>query len=690
MADVVLFKPRAELDAEGNLHAFIEYARSQLTAFGADLDFESDKWDITKEAKRKDRQGIVSLHFTGFPSGRGQKDGQPMPEPFKSFAKAYMRYAQSFTHSAVASIRISAIRALSQAMSECLPVPSPVYATLHHFQRAVQILTDRYGKRNTNSICSGLERLSEFLIEHRLCVLPVAWRKPTQRLFSTTTRVGPEFDAKRNARLPSADALGAIAELFHKATEPSDVFVTSACAILASAPSRINELLHLPAACEVNTTDSDGNPVFGIRWRPSKGGSAVTKWVVPSMADVAQEAIEKLKILSAEARRLATWYEQNPGKMYLPPQFEYLRQKERINNKEVFQIVFRDPTNKIKPEQVGAKWCTTKKIKSYWEGGSPSQGGCNTVAFADVEKAILSMLPRNFPIANPETGLRYSEALCLALRNEMTATLATYRCAFVLVNAGIVYTRLVGRDTVKSIFEKFGYQDADGNPLRLTSHQFRHYLNTLAQMGGLGQLDIAKWSGRANVAQNAVYDHQSDRDVLAMVRAAIGDENKMFGPLAHTPKNTLITRDQFATLKVMTAHTTEFGYCIHDFAMLPCQTHRDCLNCDEQVCVKGDEVREAAIRAYRKETQALLAKTEAACGEGEFGANRWVEHQSMTLQRLNQLCAILDDPTVPNGAIIQPSGVLPASRLEQAAARRAGIPALTAITPTLEHHEVTQ
>jgi hypothetical protein len=236
----------------------------------------------------------------------------------------------------------------------------------------------------------------------------------------------------------------------------------------------------------------------------------------------------------------------------------------------------------------------------------------------------------------------------------------------VLVDYGIMQARLVGTKTVQTVFEKFGYKDVNGMPLRLTTHQFRHYLNTLAQMGGLSQLDIAKWSGRAKVAQNAVYDHQSDRDVLAMVRTAIGDGNKMFGPLAHIPKNTLITRDQFSTLKVLTAHTTDFGYCIHDFSMLPCQIHRDCVNCEEHVCIKGDQVRERAIRLHRSETNALLATAKEALGEDEFGANRWVEHQSLTLQRLNQLCTLLDDPSVPDGAIIQPAGVTSASRLEQA------------------------
>jgi len=193
----------------------------------------------------------------------------------------------------------------------------------------------------------------------------------------------------------------------------------------------------------------------------------------------------------------------------------------------------------------------------------------------------------------------------------------------------------------------------------------------------MNQLDIAKWSGRVNVEQNKVYDHQSDRDILALVRGVVGDEQHMFGPLAKAHKAALIPRDEFARLKVPTAHTTEFGYCIHDFTMLPCQIHRDCINCDEQVCIKGDQVREANIRRHREETRTLLADAQAADAEKYAGANRWVEHQQITLARLDQLCSILDDPSVPAGSVIQPSGVIPASRLRQAAAQRDRLQAST-------------
>ena len=669
MAEVLLFKPKSERDAEANLRDFIEFAKDKLTTFGAKLDFESDYWDVTAHASLKARNTVLHLHFRGFDSAKGLKDGPPMKEPFKSFAKAYLRNRHALSDAKVEPHTIAALRALAQALAEVLPVPTPTLATLHHFERASQILAER--RKNPANSNDSLSKISEFLAKNFLVSTPIIWRAARRRT-SGTARVGAKFDALRNARLPSPEALSAIAEIFQVAKDPSDVFVTSTCAILSSAPSRINEMLHMPAECDVHDTDADGQAVYGLRWRPSKGGEAMVKWVVPSMASVAQEAAAKLRKLSEEARAVARWYEKNPAKIYLPKHLKHLRSKPRLTFEEVSEIIFRDAAIITKPRQRGSRWCAVQNIKSSFGGGLRRQGACNTVAFADVERAVLAMLPPGFPIANAETGLRYSEALCLALRNELAATRggAAYRCAFMLVDYGIVQTRLAGSANTKSIFEKFGYKDADGVPLHLTTHQFRHYLNTLAQMGGLSQLDIAKWSGRVKVAQNSVYDHQSDRDVLAMVRAAIGDENKMFGPLAHTPKNTLITRDQFATLKVLTAHTTDLGYCIHDFSMLPCQIHRDCINCDEHVCVKGDQVREQAIRFHRNETTALLASAKEALAEDEFGANRWVEHQSLTLQRLDQLCSILDDAKVPDGAIIQPAGVVPASRLEQARQQR--------------------
>lgn len=39
--------------------------------------------------------------------------------------------------------------------------------------------------------------------------------------------------------------------------------------------------------------------------------------------------------------------------------------------------------------------------------------------------------------------------------------------------------------------------------------------------------------------------------------------------------------------------------------------------------------------------------------EKEYGADTWVKHQTDTLQRVNDLLSILEDPSVPDGARIR-------------------------------------
>lgn len=44
MTTVTRLKPRALRDAQAKLDAFIANARNELTAFGKDLEFDSDCW----------------------------------------------------------------------------------------------------------------------------------------------------------------------------------------------------------------------------------------------------------------------------------------------------------------------------------------------------------------------------------------------------------------------------------------------------------------------------------------------------------------------------------------------------------------------------------------------------------------------------------------------------------------------
>lgn len=81
--------------------------------------------------------------------------------------------------------------------------------------------------------------------------------------------------------------------------------------------------------------------------------------------------------------------------------------------------------------------------------------------------------------------------------------------------------------------------------------------------------------------------------------------------------------------------------------------YRDCINCEEQECIKGEAQKEANLRMLKSETEYLLKQAREALSEEEYGADTWVKHQTLTLERVTALLSILEDPAVPVGTRIR-------------------------------------
>jgi hypothetical protein len=644
MAEVVRFKPRGVIDADDHLKRFIDVCRNELTAFGTDLAFDENRWDVSEAVQLKARGPKSHAVFSNWAAGRSAQKVM-MAEPFCSFAKAYFRYQHGLKPVLCIGPRLAALRALEAALTENGEAGNPTHIDAGVLNRAAQLIQERFLTAAAYGVGSELESLAAFISEHRLTIVPLPWRNPLRKP-ERRMRVGKAFDQRRHQRLPSPAALLALAKAFTVATEPADVLVTSVLGILCAAPSRLNEVLQLRTDCEV----SEGLPntrsmAYGLRWWASKGGGSQVKWIIPSMASVVQTAVARIRQQTNEARRIALWYERNPQSIYLPEALEHLLGRRELSLREVGDVLFAEEVPPCTP----FAWCRRHGVAMITRGRS------NWVQFADLEKAVLNLLPKGFPILYAPSGLRHSANLCLIQRQALHDARSPYRCAIEAVQTGHIWERLRQnqKSPGQSIFDRLGFHEDDGSPIRLKTHQLRHYLNTLAQGGGMSQLDIAKWSGRKNVQQNVTYDHISDRDMLSQIREAVGDGHRMVGPLACVPQNDLIPREEFIRLKIPTAHTTEVGFCVHDYTMSPCQLHRDCINCDELVCIKGDATKAAAIRRQYSETQTLLALALEAAGQKYSGADRWVEHQQYTVERLRQLCAKLDDPEIPDGTFIQ-------------------------------------
>lgn len=640
---VVVFTPKAERDVAENLGEFVAMSRSQLTIFGADLRFDDMAWDVTDTTQLKGHGNKrVRIYFSTQETVDDMLPTQ-MAEPFASFAKAYVRYMQGMRPTKNPAFRVTALRALDAAHRKSGRL-APVMMDGDTFNRAARVIADRLTGSTAYRVGSQLELIAKFMSEHRLTAVPLSWRSPIKRPLDSI-RVGPEFDKRRSEKMPSQAALEALPKTFHIATQPNDVLFSSIAAILCSAPDRINEVLLLAENCEVHDETSGGKDAYGLRWQPAKGADPMVKWIIPSMAAVVAEAIAKIRYLTEDARSIAKWYELNPGRLYLPQHLEYLRNQELLTMDEVKEVILLEGG----AASFAGLWCSANNVLLIKNGRRVY------ARFADVERAAIAQLPDGFPLLNAEMGLKFSEALIVVRRNELHSAKGTFGCVIEPVSINQVNTAFGTRSEhgFESIFDRLGFTEPNGSRIRVSTHQFRHYLNTLAQAGGMSQLDIAKWSGRLDVRQNEAYDHVTADQMVAKIRESIGDEALMFGPLAKLPKNIPISRDEFARLKIPTAHTTDLGFCVHDYTMTPCERHADCINCNEHVCVKGDEGKTMRVRRRLEDAKQLLTRAEEATKQGYYGADRWMEHHQKTVQRLTQLTEIFDSPAVAIGAVIQ-------------------------------------
>ncbi len=671
----IVFEPEETFSSNDNLYKFIAMCRDELTVFGADLSFDNNIWNLSSHIEQKGTTKRIVAIFSTYNFTYGQQAGKateenidPMSDPFSSFAKAYFRYRFGLKSFKEPGQLLEPLRILEQALININGKSDPNTIDNYVLDEAIVITKANYSQGRGYRIGATLKNIGKFLADKRLTKVAPDWKNPIKRP-KDGSRVGKEADDRRNTKMPSEAGLEALPEIFNKATSPYEKLVSSLIALLICAPNRINEVFLLPYDCEVVLKDTEGIEQYGLRWFPAKGAAPMIKWIIPSMADVAKEAVKKIRKVTEQAREVAKWYESSPNKLYLPKELEHLRDTKLGTTEVAYMIYGKDITNKnlSQRKQLAIAWMKNHSV-SYKKDGHNL-----VIHFSDLEKALLMLLPERFPYLNEEIDLKFSEALVLQMTNEYHCGKGTLVPTVNNIRMEIVADALKNRGTLSSLFERFRYTELDGSPIKMTSHQFRHYLNTLAQKGGLSQLDIAKWSGRIDIHQNQAYDHISVDEMLEMAREAIGDENAMIGPLSNIDdikKKVVISRDEFAMLKVRTAHVSETGVCIHDFTMTPCDHHGNCMGCADHMCMKGDKERNNRIRAMKKDTEGFLEHANDAQREGQFGVNRWVEYHSWFLEILTSTCDILDDPSIPDGSLIQLSNLSATSSIESANRRR--------------------
>lgn len=175
---------------------------------------------------------------------------------------------------------------------------------------------------------------------------------------------------------------------------------------------------------------------------------------------------------------------------------------------------------------------------------------------------------------------------------------------------------------------------------------------------GMDDYTLARWAGRARTEDNRYYDHRSARERSDELREVLQKEQPT--TLEKFKSRAPISYRELGVNRDGAAKATLYGMCVHDYAMAPCMKQRECMTCKEHVCVKGDHVTLDRVKQLEAMTEQLLVKARQGASDGDFGADRWVDHHKWKLAHVRTMRTLLESESVPDGSALRiPDGYDP-------------------------------
>lgn len=659
------FQSAAQKAAEINLVKFIDNSRSKIP-FGP-IPWDALYWEVPKKSRASSGRKIERIWFNAnFVTKTTTKNAEAFPEPFSSFVKSFICYRESHAKKGLATldhmVAIRAQRYLFDALKDHGNTPTALVPA--DFDTAINRCLQSEQYSSAYRIDIKLAEIAKLLDKHRLVSIRIDWKNPVPRNSDAGgaigARVGKEFNEYRNSKLPSEEVMSALADISNrKDLEDRDLLRQRAIDLLVCGGFRINELLTTPRDCwreeqlkdtnNIPLLDQNGKPAVrcGIRYIPEKGGhtETQTKWLPTVMVDVAKRAITDIQRITEPFLAIAQFVANNPNRTLLPEPWHSMHADHLLNMKEVAQVVGLANSNSAKTFLKDADLALSNKS----EQSQYSQA----ITKNDLERYLASKCEQQdiFPQGQAHYGL--SECLFVVGINFLGAQRGTLNGTATLLTDGQISDYIVGRNMGLSIFDRLGYYAKNGEPLTITSHQFRHWLNTLANEGGLSQLEIARWMGRKDVRQNAAYNHMTGVQLAASIHRKL-QNLEIKGVIQETTFRIKdpVRREEFINSLTTTAHVTDLGICLHDWSSLPCPKHRSCMTCEEHLVDKGNEDQKLHALALKQDTEMLLNLAESAEEEQTYGVNNWLEHQKLVLSRLDTIITLHNDQNIPDGTLI--------------------------------------
>ena len=625
---------------KSSLENFITFCRNKLTAFGSDC-WDNNQWRDTFNLHN------IQVRFSTDRVKSTSYQYEPLSEPFIDFAKAYIRYVYSQQPVRQLSRHLESLRMVEMALYNVKDNCDILQLDNLVINEVETLVLKKYKKdtESVNKLGYQLEKLFDFCRENGITPNLSLWNNPYKRPRDLTILLDERGKEYRSSKMPTDEEMMLVAKLFHDAPnlDKETEYYTAVMALLMVAPSRCSELMSLSVNCLEWEEDSLGNKQLGIRWIPAKNGKEGLKWVPSCMQDIVVEAVKRLTNISSLAREAAKFAEENPNILMLFNKdlaTAHSLYKKHLTKSEIAEVLDIDSKNS----------CNTKWFKNLI---SENDG---IITYEILGKFLYKKYTskfNNWPYVDKHKSVKVSEALLLFRENEFHDDFSPKRFSFVLPTVNQINDRFCYSETrpKTSLWEKHCIGTSKGEFIRLPSHNARHWLSTKAERGGMDELTLANWAGRARVADNKAYDHRTEEEKSEAVRDLLISEDISILDKIHL--NLPVTYEDLGKDRIGITTVTEIGICEHDYAMSPCSRHGDCETCKELVCIKGLESSLGILKQREIQLTEQLSKAKEHHRIGVFGADRWISNLWWRLTHIKTKIKFLENSEIPNGSLLR-------------------------------------
>ncbi|POD97967.1 DNA-binding protein [Pectobacterium versatile] len=479
---------------------------------------------------------------------------EPLDDCFIDFAKAYMLHVHSFNKAKSKIITLSMLKIVEFVLLKSHMKADIIHCDNFVFNECARLATEKYSKSRAVGVGKELEKLSIFLNENRMTNSSyLFWVNPL-RYKTTQTWSGYDLSLEGHEKLPDIKSVIAIAEIFSKDDKQLSLRDIFTASVLTLLMCAPGRISEiLSLPADCEITEKDSK---GIQRYGLRFFSA--KGYEGDIKWIPTAMIPVAKKAISRLRKLSH-------------QARSLAKKFEGNHSDVL-------VNRLKEN-----------------------------------------IPEDFPWYDAEKNIKYSNALCLLNEGQLCKNKAVRLDKLFRPNDSFFISDIIDSEYIKgefNIFKRHGYLNKDESPYLLRTHQLRHLLNTFAQINGMDEFSIARWSGRKFISQNVSYDHRTHLQMSKLIREEKSSEVINNHRIKQIP---VVDLNEFDSLNSGAILITQYGCCKHAYAFEPCRSYP---------FKESGMGNERLSKIHNK----IIERTRYDKNDGNINAEKWYEFQEKIIK----------------------------------------------------------